>query len=121
MFCTSCGYSLTGMERYCPQCGKPAADQTPRRAFSDSTGRRLVRPMREKSIAGVCAGFARYLDVDVTLMRIIWLCAGIFTGVGFIAYLVCWIVMPKDWSPEAPEAQAAGHPVQSEQASSTSV
>jgi phage shock protein C len=54
--------------------------------------------MHEKSIAGVCAGFARYLDIDVTLTRILWLCIAIFTGVGFIAYLVAWIVMPKDYS-----------------------
>jgi len=72
------------------------------------SGRRLVRPMYEKSIAGVCAGFARYLEVDITLMRIIWLCAAIFTGVGFIAYLVAWIVMPKDYGPAPAPAQPQG-------------
>ncbi len=66
--------------------------------------------MREKTIGGVCAGFARYLDVDVTLMRIIWLCVAVFTGIGFIAYVICWIVMPEDWSaPEhASEAESEG-------------
>ena len=52
--------------------------------------------MRDKKIAGVCAGFAHYFDVDVTLMRIIWLVL-IFVppSIGVIAYLLAWIVMPK--------------------------
>jgi phage shock protein C len=53
--------------------------------------------MREgKKIAGVCAGFARYFEVDVTLVRLLWLVVAFCAGVGFIAYLVAWIVMPKD-------------------------
>jgi phage shock protein C len=52
--------------------------------------------MQNKKIAGVCAGFARYLDIDVTLVRIILLVLAFGAGVGFIAYLVAWIVMPKD-------------------------
>jgi phage shock protein C len=58
---------------------------------------KLSRPMDQKKIAGVCAGFARYLDVDVTLMRILWLAIALCTGVGFIGYLVAWILMPKDY------------------------
>ena len=52
--------------------------------------------MRDKKIAGVCAGFAHYFDVDVTLMRIIWLVL-IFVppSIGVIAYLLAWIVVPK--------------------------
>jgi phage shock protein C len=51
---------------------------------------------RNGKIAGVCACFARYLDVDVTLVRVIWLAAAIMTGVGFLAYLAAWIIMPSD-------------------------
>jgi len=52
--------------------------------------------MRDKKIAGVCAGFAHYFSVDVTLMRIIWLVL-IFVppSIGVIAYLLAWLVMPK--------------------------
>jgi phage shock protein PspC (stress-responsive transcriptional regulator) len=70
--------------------------------------------MRHKSVAGVCAGFAEYLDVDVTLMRIVWLCTGIFTGIGFIAYLVCWFVMPPDFAP-APAAAPAAKTVETDE------
>ena len=38
---------------------------------------------RNKKIAGVCAGMARYLDMDVTLIRVLWLAIAIITGVGF--------------------------------------
>ena len=55
--------------------------------------------MHEKKIAGVCAGFARYFGVDVTLMRILWIIVALCTGIGFIAYIVAWIVMPRDDSP----------------------
>jgi len=41
--------------------------------------------MYDKKIAGVCAGFARYFEVDVTLMRVLWLIVALVTGVGFIA------------------------------------
>jgi phage shock protein PspC (stress-responsive transcriptional regulator) len=53
--------------------------------------------LAEKKIAGVCAGIARYLQMDVTLVRIL---VAIFTlyppGMGLIFYIVCWIIMPRD-------------------------
>lgn len=53
--------------------------------------------MRGKKIAGVCAGFARYLDMDVTLMRILWLALLLISGgiVGLV-YLGAWIIMPRE-------------------------
>jgi phage shock protein C len=51
--------------------------------------------MNDRMIAGVCAGFARYLGVDVTLVRILWVVLS-FSGVGLIGYIVAWIIMPKD-------------------------
>jgi phage shock protein PspC (stress-responsive transcriptional regulator) len=57
--------------------------------------------VQEAKIGGVCAGFARYFGVDVTLVRVLWLALTIFPVpcFGAIAYIVCWIVMPKDTSP----------------------
>jgi len=48
----------------------------------------------DKKIAGVCAGFAEYFDIDPTLVRIIWLVAVLCAGVGLLAYLICWAIMP---------------------------
>jgi phage shock protein PspC (stress-responsive transcriptional regulator) len=56
----------------------------------------LLLDKRNKKIGGVCAGFARYLELDVILVRVLWLAIAIATGVGFIAYLAAWIIMPSD-------------------------
>ena len=97
MYCTKCGFKLEDSDLFCAQCGKPARPDSPPRA--QPAPKRLVRFMPEKKVAGVCAGFARYMEVDVTLVRILWLVVAIFTGVGFIAYLIGWIAMPKEYGP----------------------
>ena len=61
--------------------------------------------MYDKKIAGVCSGFARYLDMDVTLVRVIWLVVAVTTGAGFIGYIIGWIAMPREDAPPAPVAQ----------------
>jgi phage shock protein PspC (stress-responsive transcriptional regulator) len=58
--------------------------------------RRLLLDKANKKIAGVCAGLARYFDCDVTLVRVLWLVIAFSTGLGFLAYLVAWIVIPSD-------------------------
>jgi phage shock protein C len=54
--------------------------------------------MSEAKIAGVCAGFARYLKLDVTLVRVLWVVLTVFPMpfFGLVSYIVAWIVMPKD-------------------------
>ena len=54
--------------------------------------------MHEAKIAGVCAGFARYLGMDVTLVRVLWVVLTLcpLPSFGLVAYIVAWIVMPKD-------------------------
>jgi phage shock protein C len=52
--------------------------------------------MQNKKIAGVCAGFARYMAVDVVLVRVIWLALAFCGAIGLIAYIIAWIIMPKD-------------------------
>lgn len=57
---------------------------------------RLVRPRLGRKVAGVCLGFAEYFDIDVTVVRIVWLVTAIMTCVGFIPYFIAWIVMPEE-------------------------
>ena len=91
MFCTSCGVELRDTDRFCSQCGSPTPVMRAARYE-----RRLALPLEGKKILGVCAGFARYLEVDVTLVRIVWLVMSLATGVGFLGYLIAWLLMPKD-------------------------
>jgi len=94
MFCTHCGLELRDQDKFCSQCGTQAG----RSAAPPLRPDRLTRPIADKKIAGVCAGFARYFAVDVTLVRVIWLILTIWPLplLGVISYIVAWIVMPKD-------------------------
>ena len=64
----------------------------------DSSGRRvLVRTRDGRMLAGVCAGVADYLGLDVTLARVIWAVVSVITGgAGVLAYLVAWIIIPDE-------------------------
>jgi phage shock protein C len=106
MFCTQCGFELEDQDLFCAKCGKAT-----RPGFAPAAGApaRLSRPMEQKKIAGVCAGFARYFAVDVTLMRILWIALAVVTGgLGGIVYIVAWILMPKDYP--APNGYRAAQP-----------
>ena len=98
MYCTKCGVELESEDRFCSRCGaatRPGYVPSGRRAP-------LSRPMDQRKIAGVCAGFARYFDTDVVLMRILWVGGAILSGglLG-IAYLFAWALMPRDYPPVA--------------------
>jgi phage shock protein C len=95
MYCTSCGIENSEAHRFCPQCGTPLG----KNEFVSETGRparALRRPRDDKKIAGVCSGIARYLGIDVTLIRILVVCFTLWGGIGLLFYIACWIVMPKD-------------------------
>lgn len=47
-------------------------------------------------VAGVCGGIAEYLDVDATLIRLLWIFITFLGGSGIIAYLIAWVVIPND-------------------------
>ena len=57
--------------------------------------RRLYRSPTEKVIGGVCGGLGEYFDVDPVLVRIIAVLLVLAHGIGFIAYIVAWIIIPK--------------------------
>src|SRR5579871_6518610 len=101
MFCTRCGIDLDEKARYCAACGH--ATKLAEAAANPYAAPRLALDLEHKKIAGVCAGFARYLDVEVLLIRILWLALALGAGFGFVAYLIAWILMPKD----APQAGVA--------------
>ena len=58
--------------------------------------KRLHRSRTEKMIAGVCGGVAEYLEVDPTLVRVVWVLITLLGGAGLLLYLILWIVMPLD-------------------------
>ena len=48
----------------------------------------------EKKIFGVCSGLANYMDIDPTVMRIIFVLAFLGFGVGLLVYIVMALIMP---------------------------
>jgi phage shock protein C len=63
---------------------------------ADSKPRRLTRSNRNKMIAGVCGGLAEYLNVDPTVMRILYVLVSILSAAfpGVIAYIILMFLMP---------------------------
>jgi phage shock protein PspC (stress-responsive transcriptional regulator) len=62
-----------------------------------------MRARFDKKIAGVCGGMAKYLDVDPTFMRVLWLLLLLgLPPAGLIGYIAAWIVMPKEPLPYPP-------------------
>lgn len=56
--------------------------------------KQLYRSSSNKVIGGVCAGIAEYFDIDPTIVRLICVLA-LFAGIGILAYLICWVVIPE--------------------------
>ena len=95
MYCTKCGTQIDEQVNYCFQCGGATPNVRPRMA-----GKTMSRSREDVKIAGVCAGVARYFNLDVTLVRMLWVVLTIYPpGAGLIAYIICWIVMPRDPEP----------------------
>ena len=63
--------------------------------------KRLYLSSSDRKIAGVCGGFAEYLEIDSTLVRLIALLLFIFTGFlpMMLIYFVAWLVIPKKTRP----------------------
>lgn len=66
--------------------------------------KRLYRSRTDRMIGGVCGGLGEYLEIDPTIIRVLWVVVALM-GAGVLAYLVMWIIVP-----EAP-GEAAPPPV----------
>jgi phage shock protein C len=55
--------------------------------------KRLYRDTENQKIFGVCSGMAEYFDIDVVVLRVIWVLAILFAGSGLLAYLILALVM----------------------------
>lgn len=56
--------------------------------------RKLYRDEENGQLGGVCAGLAAYLNIDVTVIRLIWAGSFFVFGSGFLLYLLLWIIVP---------------------------
>ena len=56
--------------------------------------KKLYRSQTNKKLAGVCGGLAEYLNIDPTIVRLVWVLATLFVGCGILAYIIALIIMP---------------------------
>ncbi len=58
--------------------------------------KRLYRSRDERMIAGVCGGLGQYLNIDPTIIRLLFVLSTFWGGSGFIAYLVMMVLIPEE-------------------------
>jgi phage shock protein PspC (stress-responsive transcriptional regulator) len=58
--------------------------------------KRIYRSRKDKVIYGVCGGIGHYLDIDPVLVRLIWVLTILLGGAGILAYIICWILIPRE-------------------------
>ena len=63
--------------------------------FINMSTKKLVRDIKNKKLAGVCAGVAKYFGLDVTLVRIAWIVLALLGSLGFWLYIILLLVLPK--------------------------
>ena len=61
--------------------------------------KKLYRSRTDKKICGVCGGLAEYFNIDSTIVRLAWVFAILFAGVGLLAYIIAALIIPNQ--PEA--------------------
>jgi phage shock protein C len=95
MYCTHCGRALRSeFDNFCPHCGEETSHHAATRVAAP---RRLYRLAYDKKIAGVCSGIAKYLDIDVNLVRVLAILLLVFScGLALVGYIAAWILIPEE-------------------------
>lgn len=57
---------------------------------------RLYRSGKDRLLGGVCGGIAEYLGVDPVIIRLLWVICVFLWGAGVLAYIVAWIIIPRN-------------------------
>ena len=58
--------------------------------------------MKERKLAGICGGLGEYLDIDPTVVRVLWLFSAFLGGIGVITYIAAILIVPRN--PDDPAA-----------------
>ena len=98
--CVACGHFVCDVCRVnvrgkitCKACVERGEAPVGRDA-SPLTRRQLRRSSRDKVLGGVAGGVAEHLDLDPTVVRIVWALCTLLAGAGLILYLILWAFLP---------------------------
>jgi phage shock protein C len=103
MFCSQCGKQVDPSSRFCANCGATISLATqPPPGYRPPNP--LTRPITGRMIGGVCAAFAFQYGWDLTLTRVITALIIVCTGVGALAYIAAWVIIPEERYPVSPKS-----------------
>lgn len=71
--------------------------------------RKLYRSSTDRMITGVCGGLAEHLELDSTLVRLVFVLLVLVSGLGILAYLVLALVVPRDDRPQETTRESIRH------------
>ncbi|GAA0674878.1 MULTISPECIES: PspC domain-containing protein [Clostridium] len=61
-----------------------------------SESKKLYKNRQNKMLCGVCSGVSDYLNLDVSIIRILWTLLCLTYGSGVILYFVCALILPEN-------------------------
>ena len=61
--------------------------------------KRLYRSRKSRILGGVCGGLGEYLGIDPNLIRLLWIALTLVNGMGFILYIIAWVLIPEEGEP----------------------
>ena len=100
-YCTRCGVANKETAEFCVGCGENMKKEEEKKKVdekkepSQTSEKKLYRSRTDKMITGLSAGMAKHLDMEVDLVRILWI-VGLFVSGGIVAvvYLIMAAVIP---------------------------
>jgi phage shock protein C len=109
--CSKCGAANEDFAEYCASCGEPVKKEDPTKETTTETTSpsekkesKLYRSRTNKMISGLSAGFAKEFNMDVDLVRILWVIFFVVTGgTAIIVYVILWAIIPLEPKTETEE------------------
>ncbi len=108
MNCQNCQKEIAEYSNFCYYCGaRQNSNAAP--SAAPRPQKRLMRSSTDCKLGGVCGGIAEYLDVDSTIVRLIWVVLVIFPFPlipAVLGYFIAWLVIPQAPPPIPVESPA---------------
>jgi phage shock protein C len=102
-------YKDKSMVPYVPAAKQKTSNQN--YSKTDYTRDRLYRNPNDKVLGGVCSGLAIYFDIGPVIIRLIFVVLFLTLGMGLVAYLIAWAVIPLARTPEELSYMTGGNPM----------